>query len=44
VRDHAEEAASSLRPGEIRTAEMQRHGAQQMIYLVEKGQIPGRRN
>ena len=43
LRDHAEEAAGSLRPGDIRTPEKLRHGAQQMIDLIEKGQIPGRR-
>jgi hypothetical protein len=44
VRDHAVEAAASLPPGEIRTPEKLRHGAQQMIALIEKGQIPGRRD
>ena len=43
VRDHAEEAAASLLPGDIRMPEKLRHGAQQMIDLIEKGQIPGRR-
>jgi hypothetical protein len=43
VRDHADEAAVRLRAGDIRTAEMLRHGAQQMIDLIEKGKIPGRR-
>src|SRR5712692_4068476 len=43
LRDHAEEAAGSLRPGDIRTPEKLRHGAQQMIDLIEKGQIPRRR-
>jgi len=43
LRDHAEEAAASLRPGDIRTPEKLRHGAQQMIDLIEKGQIPRRR-
>ena len=42
LRDHAQEAAASLRPGDIRTAEELRRGAQQMIDLIEKGQIPGR--
>jgi len=43
LRDHAEEAAACLRPNDIRTPEMLRHGAQQMIDLIEKGQVPGRR-
>jgi hypothetical protein len=43
VRDHAGEAAGNLRPGDIRTPAKLRHGAQQMIDLIEKGQIPGRR-
>ena len=43
VRDHAEEAAASLLPGDIRMPEKLRHGAQQMIDLIEKGQITGRR-
>jgi hypothetical protein len=43
LRDHADEAAARLRPGDIRTAAMLRHGARQMIDLIEKGKIPGQR-
>lgn len=35
LRDHADEAAASLLPGDIRTAETFRTGAQKMIDLIE---------
>jgi hypothetical protein len=35
LRDHAEEAAAELPPGDIRTAERLRHGAEQMIDPLE---------
>jgi len=36
LRDHAEEVTASLRPGDIRTAERLRHGAEQLIDLLER--------
>jgi hypothetical protein len=39
LRDHAEEVAAGLRPGDVRTAGNIRHGAQQNIDLLE-GKFP----
>ena len=39
LRDHAEEAAAGLRPGDVRTAQSLRRGAQQNIDLLE-GRFP----
>jgi hypothetical protein len=35
LRDHADEAAASLLPGDIRTPAILRRGAQKMIDLIE---------
>jgi len=44
LRDHAEEAAKTFRPGDVRRdhPELLRSGAQKMIELIEKGNIPSR--
>lgn len=41
-RHHADGAAAQLPPGDVRTGENLRHGAEQMIDLLE-GRFPPRR-
>jgi len=45
LRDHAEEAAKTFRPGDTRRdrPDLLRSGAEKMIHLIETGAIPGRR-
>ena len=42
LRDHADQVAAGLPPGDIRTAARLRHGAEQLIDLLE-GRFPPRR-